>query len=1284
MHFRNVFYSLLICTPVLAGSAECWLETLTGEDFFTVGDTVEFQIIVDTHGDTLQAYDFYLTFDPSVFQPILLEDDPFIPYNFGFDWFIFDNDTHGDVWGVSDNGISGFQLDYAAFVQPEMENYIIGNNIAAFFSLVIVNLPGNNDASTEIVFDYVQSRKTGYISTKGVEETFSSTQEKTIYVEGYSIYPPIADTVVYPGDSLFIDLNHHFESNVFDSSNAVWSVEIIQPVDGAEIEIDLLTNQLILTTSVDAEGILEADLILNVSGHTLFYSQIWTVEINYPVRFAEPFPDLEFLEGSEYFIHYDSLFIDENNPAVELTVWDTLITLNTPVYTDYSDDTLQITVEEDWSGLANKRIFVQEPMGRTIDTLLVIIVENVNDPPILDFFGISGDTTQGDTLILYHETQDTIDLFQYVTDLDDNVFFWTFESNPYLLIDTTLIDNDVLILSAPAGLLLNTQLIIHLDDSDTTIVKPLDIKIRSKPPQITLSEPFLVHADSFFVMNMDSAVTDEDTPMDLLTWEFEFMRPNGSEDENVEYVYDPVLRQLTIISSHEQNDNGIIVMTVIEDFDFGNIVTKELPIFYFASNDPHILAVEMIITNPDTLIAAFDLDTLIFDFNDPPDSINWNLSGLDSLESAYIDLMDNTLYIQTGSDFFGHDTLTLIATNTLMLTDTTEIIVMVIPKIPYPQFTLLPDQTIYWYSDSTFLFDLDEYIYDYSTLAEEILWTITTESDSIEVILEDDHEVFITTSQFTGAFPIIFSAMNKIEYSSADTMTVFVIMDEPPEWDPLFPVEMSKFLPQMEFDYRLAEKCDDDLTNSGDLIFRVETDTSILNAEIDTLSIVTLTLIDTSVSNAILIFSAEDEHYNVSYSDTVNITVVNGFNPQWTSIPVINFGNTETYVNGCLEEWCADVDTDNSLLDFIVESTSPELQADIVDSAGCRFLFLQPLSEIQGTFFIILRVEDQQQNISSRLVAVSISDQVLPEATLSYFITPGLSRRIHYILTSDGSVDDVTATHFLGDSLMGSLSFSLIDQQTDLQIWNAPYRFMDSGVYKLVVNLTDASDNTVIDSLSLSVALPDIVGRTLKSPSGKISMKYPDISYSEGQFFILHENGTYPDSFSVSDLILYTVESNHSSDFAFIATYSGETNESEYFSFYTVFDGQGIPIPTFIDENGDFQASIALNSHFYFGQSVKPAQNIVLPQNFMYCYPNPFNSVIRIMFFVPTAEEMNISIFNILGHRVFSDIMNIPPGLTTITWDGRDDDGQNLPTGIYFYHLSTEKKQMLNKITILK
>ena len=129
---------------------------------------------------------------------------------------------------------------------------------------------------------------------------------------------------------------------------------------------------------------------------------------------------------------------------------------------------------------------------------------------------------------------------------------------------------------------------------------------------------------------------------------------------------------------------------------------------------------------------------------------------------------------------------------------------------------------------------------------------------------------------------------------------------------------------------------------------------------------------------------------------------------------------------------------------------------------------------------------------------------------------------------------------------------------------------------------------------------------------------------------------------------------------------------------------QGIPIPTFIGKDGKFQASIALNARFYFGQSSKSAQNAVLPQDNMYCYPNPFNSVISIMFFIPVEDEVKISVYNILGERVFRDNHEAKPGLTTLNWDGRDRNGQNLPTGLYFYHLSAGNKQMMNKITILK
>ena len=150
----------------------------------------------------------------------------------------------------------------------------------------------------------------------------------------------------------------------------------------------------------------------------------------------------------------------------------------------------------------------------------------------------------------------------------------------------------------------------------------------------------------------------------------------------------------------------------------------------------------------------------------------------------------------------------------------------------------------------------------------------------------------------TGPISIIFTAVNTIEYSSSDTITVVIEEDESPEWEHLLNIEMSRFLPQIDLGYRLADRCDDDLTISGNLIFGVETEATILNIVIDPLTNVFLELQDTSfVDTTITItFSAEDEHYNISSSNTVTVTVINGFAPQWSSTPLISFGNDTTYL----------------------------------------------------------------------------------------------------------------------------------------------------------------------------------------------------------------------------------------------------------------------------------------------------------------------------------------------------------------------------------------------------
>jgi hypothetical protein len=165
---------------------------------------------------------------------------------------------------------------------------------------------------------------------------------------------------------------------------------------------------------------------------------------------------------------------------------------------------------------------------------------------------------------------------------------------------------------------------------------------------------------------------------------------------------------------------------------------------------------------------------------------------------------------------------------------------------------------------------------------------------------------------------------------------------------------------------------------------------------------------------------------------------------------------------------------------------------------------------------------------------------------------------------------------------------------------------------------------------------------------------------------------------------VYAIKSNKLSDIALIVSYSGDTYGSDYFSFYQVINGNNIPLTTFLDDDGIFQSSVPLNSEFYFGKSTKPAEKISIPQNDFLCYPNPFNSKISFFLFISNKEEVNLSVYDITGKRVFDKISVLNPGFRKITWDGVDNNSTILPTGIYLVRLSVGEKLFTKKITILK
>ena len=85
-------------------------------------------------------------------------------------------------------------------------------------------------------------------------------------------------------------------------------------------------------------------------------------------------------------------------------------------------------------------------------------------------------------------------------------------------------------------------------------------------------------------------------------------------------------------------------------------------------------------------------------------------------------------------------------------------------------------------------------------------------------------------------------------------------------------------------------------------------------------------------------------------------------------------------------------------------------------------------------------------------------------------------------------------------------------------------------------------------------------------------------------------------------------------------------------------------------------------------------------------YPNPFNPLCEIRYTVPCRCHTSLVIYNILGQkvRVLVDEVN-HAGHNAARWDGRDDQGQEMPSGVYIYRLeaggrfSASKKMILVK-----
>ena len=98
-------------------------------------------------------------------------------------------------------------------------------------------------------------------------------------------------------------------------------------------------------------------------------------------------------------------------------------------------------------------------------------------------------------------------------------------------------------------------------------------------------------------------------------------------------------------------------------------------------------------------------------------------------------------------------------------------------------------------------------------------------------------------------------------------------------------------------------------------------------------------------------------------------------------------------------------------------------------------------------------------------------------------------------------------------------------------------------------------------------------------------------------------------------------------------------------------------------------------------------QDLALPSRFYLHqnYPNPFNPTTRINYDMFSDGNVIIEIMDVRGNRVRTLINeNIQMGYRSVFWDARNDSGERVPAGIYFYNLKIKNYVQTQKMVLLK
>jgi len=84
-------------------------------------------------------------------------------------------------------------------------------------------------------------------------------------------------------------------------------------------------------------------------------------------------------------------------------------------------------------------------------------------------------------------------------------------------------------------------------------------------------------------------------------------------------------------------------------------------------------------------------------------------------------------------------------------------------------------------------------------------------------------------------------------------------------------------------------------------------------------------------------------------------------------------------------------------------------------------------------------------------------------------------------------------------------------------------------------------------------------------------------------------------------------------------------------------------------------------------------------------FPNPFNPTTTIRYDLPVKAKVRFTVYDMLGRQIKTLVDDeVAAGYHTITWDGTNQHGIQVGTGVYLYQIETKNYRDSGKMILLK